>query len=573
MRIHIALVVLFALTPSTVGAQVSTVDGVRALLRGDARTAVQILTPLTEAASPDPLAQFFLALSYQSLHGIENKAYACRLFLRSAVPANPLAQQAQSLAARFQEQSPAYAPRLCAETTTPPAQPQAAAPEASSPPPQTDTDKGVDAFMRGDYPHAAGFLEPIAERITLPYDPIAGFFMAAMYDSGRGVAADPMRACALYERAASGVPILPPAAPFVAAAEAMRITIERSLGKDSLELCRAAAIVGFDHRFEPITFVLEPDHWIAFALNGVTITYRGASTLVSRRLVTPGTVFLPIQHTVLDVGPTRSTRRHFIEVAHWNRSARPQQWTLTWQLFEVPGNQLISVVSEQLLTITAAEPPAAFDLSSIARLRVNDAGRAERVVSGGPSSGVSERSQVIPTEEERREAAREDSERQARLARAGSSGARDPQRVPGLALPNADGCGFAVVYGWSDDRTEGVSVQADVRALQLSATPRTFDLASHTPGLVVMLHVYEHAVGESPMCTDVGFRDNPPHDWHATSGTVTIELSSPDQDLTGRNRFRAIVHIVGAEFVDGTGQRVHQTAPIVLTAAIGRFFG
>jgi hypothetical protein len=59
--------------------------------------------------------------------------------------------------------------------------------------------------------------------------------------------------------------------------------------------------------------------------------------------------------------------------------------------------------------------------------------------------------------------------------------------------------------------------------LQLSAAPRIFDLANHTPGLEVILHVYERAVGESPMCTAVRLSGKPPHGWHVTSGTITIE--------------------------------------------------
>ena len=572
MQIHVGLIALFALAPSQVGAQSTTVDGVRALVRGDIQAAVQILTPLAgQADSTDPLAQFFLAMSYQAGPGIAKNAYACRLYLRAAVPANPLARQSWSLAAALQRQF-ASAPSLCVGATAPPSDSLPPAPATSSATqPQTPTGEGVEAFVRGDYQRAAEILRPMADSIALPYDSVAGFFMASMYDSGRGIEADAMRACALYVRASAILPIPPPAAPFVTAAEAMRSTIWQSMSKETLEQCRLTAVVGFEHRFEPITFVLEPNHWIAFALNGVTITYRGRDTVASRGLMSPGNVYLPIRHTALHVGPTHSIRRDFIEVAAWTSGAGAQQWTLAWHLFEVVRNELISVAIQWPVTVSSSEPPAAgsFDLADIVHLRVTDTGRAEWVLSGGSMA----RSEMIPTDEERREAGREASEHKAREARIDWGRAFDPQRMPALRYPDADGCGHTVVYGWSDDRAEAISIQADARALNLSTTPRTFDLSGGTPGLEVLLHVYERAVRESPMCTDVRLAGNRVQPWRATHGTITIELLGPDQDPTGRNRPRAIVHIVGAEFIDGTGQRVRQQAPIVITAMVGSVSG
>ena len=67
---------------------------------------------------------------------------------------------------------------------------------------QTGTADGVAALARGDYQRAAEILKPIAEDLRTN-DTAAQFFMAGLYETGRGVRADPLRACALYMRAAS----------------------------------------------------------------------------------------------------------------------------------------------------------------------------------------------------------------------------------------------------------------------------------------------------------------------------------------------------------------------------------
>ena len=67
---------------------------------------------------------------------------------------------------------------------------------------QTETVDGVAALLRGDYQRAVEILKPIAED-SQSRDTVAQFFMAGLYESGNGVPADPLRACALYVRAAS----------------------------------------------------------------------------------------------------------------------------------------------------------------------------------------------------------------------------------------------------------------------------------------------------------------------------------------------------------------------------------
>src|SRR4026208_616683 len=67
---------------------------------------------------------------------------------------------------------------------------------------QSRTADGVAALARGDYQPATEILRAIAEDWR-SQDTVAQFFLAGLYASGRGVAADPVRACALYARAGS----------------------------------------------------------------------------------------------------------------------------------------------------------------------------------------------------------------------------------------------------------------------------------------------------------------------------------------------------------------------------------
>jgi hypothetical protein len=110
------IVVLLVLTPSIVRAQNTVSDGVQALVRGDYSTAVRILRPLAEdEPQPDPLAQFFLAMLYASGSGVAiNQMKACGLYLASARPDNPLADQASSVARHIQAVSLGPMASLCA---------------------------------------------------------------------------------------------------------------------------------------------------------------------------------------------------------------------------------------------------------------------------------------------------------------------------------------------------------------------------------------------------------------------------------------------------------------------------
>jgi hypothetical protein len=250
---------------------------------------------------------------------------------------------------------------------------------ASSASAQPGTAEGIDAFVRGDYQRAADILKPIAERSPHP-DHFAEFFMAALYDSGRGAPPDPMRACALYVRASED------RGPFGKQAMALVLSRRRLLSQDVFEECSWRANVGFDHQFEPVTFALGPGHWIEWDLKGATTIHDGEEKRVPLQLAMNRAVIRPLRHTELAVGPTRSTRRHFIEIVTWLPGPERQQWTLRWELMEVVGNDVINVASEQLTTISVPEPPAdqSFDVRPIVSLTVNDDGQAEWSLVGGP---------------------------------------------------------------------------------------------------------------------------------------------------------------------------------------------
>jgi hypothetical protein len=117
MRIFLCLVAVAVLAPCAVGAQTTTADGVQALIRGDYQTAVRILRPRAaeDAAQPDPLAQFFMAMLYDSGQGVtRNSMRACGLYLSAAKPANPLMNQSLELAQSMQLQwSGPFAGHLC----------------------------------------------------------------------------------------------------------------------------------------------------------------------------------------------------------------------------------------------------------------------------------------------------------------------------------------------------------------------------------------------------------------------------------------------------------------------------
>jgi hypothetical protein len=438
-----------------------------------------------------------------------------------------------------------------------------------SPHGQTRTADGVDAFLRGDYARAADILKPLAETPWAP-DATAAFFMAALYEGGLGVAADPLRACALFIRSMADH-----TNPLGTAADGLIRAYQRKLGRDGFGNCNWRASAGFDDRFEPVTLALDQEHWIAWDPKGATINYRGVDKRFEMPLVSRWVRFIAIRHTELAGDRSLSTRRHFVDVSWWAPLSQPHTWSLSWTLFEVVRDQLISVATKQLTTATGDEPPVwtAQELAPLVSLRVNENGDAEYAV----LTAVPRQTTVIETDAERqswKELAAQEGRARKTISNAESKRLLDARRPPTLAYAagDHDGCGNIFVYGWTGGRTEAISVRADKESLQI-VSAGTFDLATPRAGLEVQLHVYERVMSSFPFCTDVGTSGLVEEVWRPTRGTVTIELSPAGLPVRGPGLSRATIRISGAQFVNSSGVRINQTQPITLTAIVGRFFG
>jgi len=424
----------------------------------------------------------------------------------------------------------------------------------------TSTDAAISAFVRQDYRRAAEILKPVAESWP-PTDRVAEFLMAALYEGGHGVRAERTRACALFVRASAGQ------GPVAEQSDALVRAFQQSLGADAFDECLLLARVGFDHGFQPVTFMLDANHWITLDLSGAAVTYEGNEQRTDPGLARPGSVFLPIHHTELTSGATVPIRRHFIEVFTWT-SKRSQTWVLSWRLFEVVRMELVSIADEELLTVSGARPPGdtSLDLRELARVRVDDHGNAEWSV----MSGANLRSGIIESESERQAAKAQARARDAADARVDWSRTRDRQRVPALAYVGGDGCRSMVLYGWSADRTEAITIRVDNEALGVSKTPRTFDLASQQISLELLVHIYESPLQSWPFCTDHNPPTPPEETWQAIAGAVTIVLSTTNAHAAvGSFGVRVTITISGAEFVSAAGGRVKQLQPITLTALVG----
>ena len=147
---------------------------------------------------------------------------------------------------------------------------------------------GVAALSRGEYQRAYDILRPFAEGEPRG-DAAAQFFLGSMFDSGLGVPRDPLRACAYYHRAGTA------GDPFAMAAMRLHKAAFLKHGAEFLAECQVIGNLGFDHRFEPVTFDLGAGHSIAWSLRGATVTYRGRSTFHPQQLATRGGAFLPVR--------------------------------------------------------------------------------------------------------------------------------------------------------------------------------------------------------------------------------------------------------------------------------------
>ena len=368
---------------------------------------------------------------------------------------------------------------------------------------QATTADGVAALARGDYQHAVEILKPIAEDWR-SNDTVAQFFMAGLYDSGRGVPADPLRACALYQHAAgvSDRPLGREASSLFAS------SINRGL--EFNQDCQYLASVGFDNGFEPITFNLGPGHDVEWTLRTAAVTYQGRTRRTEALFVQPGSRFLPLRYTELATGPSRALARHFIEAFVWWSPGRSGPWRLHWHIFEVVRDEIVRIDGpDDLVTIAGELPPSrdAFDVREYAVLRVGDSGQAEWAVVKGPQAAT----RSIETDAERREVRDASQRRDAALRAVDWNRRQDVNRPPTMTVADAEGCGFVQVYGWTADRAEAVVVALDGSELGLTGSPAVFDLSRPLASISVGVHVYDSPQRRFDFCSDV--RMLPPPDW------------------------------------------------------------
>ena len=434
---------------------------------------------------------------------------------------------------------------------------------------QTGTADGVVALARGDYQRAVEILRPIAEDWRSD-DTAAQFFMAGLYETGRGVPADPLRACALYQRASSKHDH-----PF--GQEALHLFIASSSrgGREFDRECQLLANIGFDHGFEPVTFDLGPGHSIEWTLTAATVTYQGQTKREEMGIEVPGARFLPLQHTELATGPTRSLTRHFIEVFVWEPKGRSGGWNLRWHIFEVVRDQIIRVDTvESLATVEGDAPPArdAIDVREYAVVRVGDAGHAEWAVLKGPHRAT----QQIESDAERREVRDAEAARAAAMKRVDWDDRYDVYRQPAMTYVDAEGCGHVQVYGWTADRAEALVVRVGGEELSLSTQPATFDLSREPVNISVEAHVYAKPQRQFYFCSDVVVHESDsigPEKWRAVAGTIRVELSPPGIRARAPHLRRATVTLSDVVLQNSAGTRVRVPRPVRLTAIVGSMGG
>jgi hypothetical protein len=433
-----------------------------------------------------------------------------------------------------------------------------------------DTVTGVDAFLRGDYTRAAEILRPVVEAWPSGgSDGAAAFFLGSLYDNGLGVAQDRVRACALYERAGAG------SGPVSALARAASATLQSTLNRSEWSDCVMLASVGTGHRFEPVRLALADDYWVSIDLrsnprnevSGV-VSLRGKQKRTTIELpVTSGMVFFPVEFTELQVGGVSPGTRRFVEVAAWIPS-EDRNWNLAWAIVEVAGADLVPVTTRFLSTVAGPVPPddLSLRLRELVDVRVNDAGEAEWAILGPDAEH-----EVIETAAMRREIDQRDQRRKTAAKRTTGDTRRDPDRAPSLSYSDADGCGDVLMYGWTAEQAEWIAIRADKDALQLSTTPRTFDLAQSQVDLEVVTDVFQHPHDTWGKCYDTVMHPEgeQPQTWRAVAGTLTIQLSRPGISAQRPDQYRTSVQIDNAEFMGPSGERVRSPRPIRMTALTG----
>jgi hypothetical protein len=433
-----------------------------------------------------------------------------------------------------------------------------------------DTVKGVDAFLRGNYTLAAELLRPVVEAWPSgASDGAATFFLGSLYDSGLGVPQDRVRACALYQRAGTG------AGPLAGMARSAGAALRETLNAAEWSDCVMLASVGTGHRFEPALLALADDYWVSIDLRSSpsqevvgVVSMRGKEKRTTIAMpITSGMVFFPVEFTELQVSGVSPGSRRFVEVAAWVPS-EDRNWNLAWTIVEVVGTDLVPVTTRFLSTVAGPVPPddLSLRLRELVDLRLNDAGEAEWAILGPDAEH-----EVIETPAMRRELEQRDQRRKAAAKRTKSNTRRDPDRAPSLAYADADGCGDVLMYGWTAEQAEWIAIRADKDALQLSTTPRTFDLAQSQVDLEVVTDVFQRPQGTWGKCHDTAknVEDEQPQTWRAVAGTVTIQLSRPGISAQRPDQYRTSVQIDNAEFMGPSGERVRSPRPIRMTALTG----
>ena len=211
--------------------------------------------------------------------------------------------------------------------------------------------------------------------------------MAILYESGRGVERNPLRACGLFVQATK------PANPFMAQASAVATAMRERSG-----LAATFCTPGQWHSLPPMSFTLGPS---IGSTSGVRLHHSLQRVRAAHfRFEPAGYVPVAPRYTPLDVSRPVAARRHFLEQLVWAPDVpdKPSMWTLWWMLREVVGGETLLVTSDRNLAMVAGtQPPAAFDLASVVRVRVNANGEAEWQIIGGPNP----RSGVIPARDPR----------------------------------------------------------------------------------------------------------------------------------------------------------------------------
>jgi hypothetical protein len=248
---------------------------------------------------------------------------------------------------------------------------------------QSTTEDGIRAMLRGEYQAAARILRPLAG--AAQPDPVAQFFLAMLYETGRGVGFDSLRACGLFLSASKH------AHPFTDQSAAIAAFMREQLGAGASEFCVA------DERWQggpPQSFVLGTDHRIVFADTSISLTHGDTEWRTPLRLGV-GAEYLPIQYIALDVTRPSVSRRHFFQWWAWtpDTTLNPSSWTLSWMLSEVAGDQWIPITHEKsVAVVNGVRPPASFDPAQVIQVRVNPSGDAEFSI----TTGAGTRTDIIP---------------------------------------------------------------------------------------------------------------------------------------------------------------------------------